>query len=258
LIGPEETGGIELRWGSAEAVVETTRAIAERRGIGGLLADGALRAARRIGNGAEKYAIHVGGEELPMHDPRLVPSAATSYKMDATPGRHTQISAWVLELSGAVPGLVEQPQPPHHYPGKGKVHMTIHNYFHVLQSAGMCMFAGLALTAEALTDSLTCVTGQQFTINDVLQRGARIAALRTGFNLREGVRNIELALPDRAVGRPPLESGPTAGRSVDVAAQVTDYLEAMGWDTQTGAPTKETLLELGLDFVAQDLYPQQP
>jgi len=253
MIGPENTGGIELCWGNAEAIVEITQAIAERRGFGAVLADGTRRAAERIGKGAEQYAMQVGGEELPMHDPRLVPGAATSYKMDATPGRHTQVSTWILELGSAVPGLVEQPQPQHHYPGKGKVHATINNYFHVGSAAGMCMFALLTLTSEALTDSLTHVTGRTFTLDDVLTRGARIAALRTAFNLREGIRNIELSMPDRAIGRPPLEEGPTAGRTVDVDAQVEDYLDAMGWDTATGVPKKETLLALGLDFVAEDL-----
>ncbi len=255
LITPDDTGGIELRWGDAEAIVRMTRAIARRTGFGAVLADGAKRAAERIGSPAERFAMHVGGEELPMHDPRRVPSAATSYKMDATPGRHTQMSAWILELGTGPPDLVEQPQPLDHYPGKGKVHMTIHNYFHVAQTAGMCMFAALTLPPAALTDSLTCVTGHRFTLDGVLTRGARIAALRTAFNLREGVRNIELELPDRAIGRPPLESGPTAGRTVDVDAQVRDYLEAMGWDPVTGVPTEQTLRKLGLDFVVNDLYP---
>jgi aldehyde:ferredoxin oxidoreductase len=253
LIGPEDTEGIELRWGSAEAIVEMTRKIARREGFGAVLTDGARRAAEQIGKGAEQYAMQVGGEELPMHDPRLVPSAATSYQMDATPGRHTQVGAWILELSGAVPGLVEEPQPQHHYQGKGKVQMTMNNYFHVLHSAGMCMFAGLALAPTALTDSLACVTGRRFTIDEVLTRGARIAAIRTAFNVREGINNIELKLPARAIGEPPLPDGPTAGRRVEVDAQIEDYLEAMGWDTKTGAPRKETLLSLNLDFVADDL-----
>jgi aldehyde:ferredoxin oxidoreductase len=255
LIGPEDTGGIELRWAGAEAIVEMTRAIARREGFGAVLADGTKRAAERIGKGAQQCAVQVGGEELPMHDPRLVPGAATSYKMDATPGRHTQISTWIFELGSGPPDLVEQPQPQHHYPGKGKVHMTIHNYFHVAQAAGMCMFAALTLKPDALTDSLTYVTGHRFTLDDVLTCGARIAALRTAFNLREGVRNIELPVPDRVLGRPPLDAGPTAGRTVELDAQVQDYLEAMGWDTKTGGPTKDTLLRLGLDFVAKDLYP---
>jgi aldehyde:ferredoxin oxidoreductase len=255
LIGLGDTGGIELRWGSAEAIVAITRAIAAREGFGAVLADGTRRAAERIGQGAERFAMHVGGEELPMHDPRLVPGAATSYKMDATPGRHTQISTWILELGTGPPGLVEQPQPQHHYPGKGKAHARINNYFHAAQSAGMCMFGLLALKPSVLTDSLTCVTGHPFTLDDVLTRGARIAALRTAFNHREGVRNLDFQLPDRVIGHPPLDSGPTAGRTVDVDSQVRDYLEAMGWDPATGAPTEATLRELGLDFVAAELYP---
>lgn len=255
LIGPEDTAGLELRWGAAGAIVELVRLIARRERFGAVLADGTKKAAQRIGKGAEQYAMHVGGEELPMHDPRLVPGAATSYKMDATPGRHTQVSSWIAELGSGPPDLVEQPQPQHHYPGKGKVHMTIHNYFHVAQAAGMCMFAALTLKPDALTDSLTYVTGHRFTLDDVLTCGARIAALRMAFNLREGIRNIELPVPDRVLGRPPLTVGPTASRTVELDAQVQDYLEAMGWDTGTGVPTKETLLTLGLDFAAKDLYP---
>src|SRR3990172_4691097 len=116
---------------------------------------------------------------------------------------------WILELGTGPPGLVEQPQPQHHYPGKGKAHRRINNYFHAAQSAGMCMFALLTLTPSVLTDSLTCVTGRPFTLDDVLTRGARIAALRTAFNHREGVRNLDFRLPDRAIGRPPPEVGPT-------------------------------------------------
>lgn len=254
LIGPQETGGLELRWGNAEAIVELTRKIATREGVGELFADGTKRAAERIGQGAEAYAIQVGGEELPMHDPRLVPSAATTYKMDATPGRHTQVSTWISELSSGPPGLVEEPQPQHHYPGKGKLHVRMNSYFHIAQCAGMCNFATLALKPDVLTDSLTHVTGHEFTLDDVLMRGERIAALRMAFNLREGIRNVDLELPDRVIGKPPLPEGKTANRTVEIDVQVQDYLEAIGWDPQTGAPTKETLKRLGLDFVNADLH----
>jgi aldehyde:ferredoxin oxidoreductase len=255
LIGPEDTGGIELRWGNTEAVVQITRAIAAGDGFGKVLADGTQRAVERIGPESAPFAINVGGEELPMHDPRLLPGAATSYKMDATPGRHTQISTWICELGAGTPGLIEQPQPQHHYKGKGQAHRRINGYFQVGQSAGMCMFALLTSKPEIVPDSLTCVTGHAFTLDDVLTCGDRIATLRTAFNHREGVRNIEIKIPDRVLGRPPLKEGPTAGRTIDIDAQVEDYLEAMGWDKTTGAPTKETLQRLGLDFVVKDLYP---
>ena len=253
LIGPADTGGVELRWGNAQAIVEITRQIGRREGFGAVLADGVRKAAERIGNGAEQYAIHVGGEELPMHDPRLVPSAATTYQIDATPGRHTQVSTWISELGAGPPDLVDQPQPQHHYPGKGKAHATVNNYFQAGQSAGMCMFILLTLEPEFVADSLTHATGRPFTPEDVQTCGARIAALRTAFNVREGIRSVDRKVPDRVLGRPPLEQGPTAGRTVDLDAQVKDYLEAMGWDPQTGVPKRETLLKLGLDFVAEDI-----
>jgi len=253
LIGPEDTGGLELRWGNARAIVELTRLIGRREGFGEVLADGVRRAAERIGKGSEQYAIHVGGEELPMHDPRLVPSAATTYKIDATPGRHTQMSTWISELGAGPPDLVEQPQPQHHYPGKGELHARMNNFFQTANSAGMCMFALLTLKPDAVPDSLTRATGRKFTLDDVLATGARIAALRTAFNLREGVRSIEREFPTRALGKPPLAAGPTAGRTVELDAQVEDYLNAMGWDPKTGVPRDQTLRELGLDFVADDL-----
>ncbi len=253
LISLEDTGGIELRWGNARAIVQLTRLIGRREGFGAVLADGVRKAAQRIGRGAEQYAVHVGGEELPMHDPRLLPGAATSYKMDATPGRHTQVSTWISELGAGPPDLIEQPQPQHHYPGKGKAHVTINNYFHVGQSAGLCMFVLLTLRPDFVTDSLTHATGHSFSLDDVLTTGARIAALRTAFNLREGIRNVELEVPRRVLGDPPLKHGPTAGRTVDLDAQVEDYLEAMGWDPKSGVPRQNTLRKLGLDFVTGDL-----
>ena len=80
---------------------------------------------------------------------------------------------------------------------------------------------------------------------------------RMAFNIREGVRNIDFALPGRMIGSPPPESGPLAGVTVDVETQLRDYLDVMGWDPRTGAPAKETLMKLGLDFVAADLYPNE-
>ncbi|NIP85721.1 MAG: aldehyde ferredoxin oxidoreductase, partial [Planctomycetales bacterium] len=84
-------------------IVAITRAIADGTGFGKVLGDGAKVAAERIGPGAQQYAMHIGGEEVPMHDPRLNPGLATSYKMDATPGRHTQMSAWTVEGEFAPP-----------------------------------------------------------------------------------------------------------------------------------------------------------
>jgi aldehyde:ferredoxin oxidoreductase len=254
IISDEDTGGIKLTWGNAEGIVAMTRAIADGTGFGKVLCDGVQKAAERIGKGAEQYAIHIGGEEVPMHDPRLNPGLATSYKMDATPGRHTQMSAWTIEGEFAPPGLYDKPFDKYTYEGKGEAHAVVSNNHHAATSAGMCMFAWCNLRPDALVDSLAYTTGHQYTLEEVQQLGARIAALRIAFNLRDGVRNVDIPVPGRVVGTPPLEAGPLQGVTVDLDTQVRDYLAAMGWDTETGVPTKETLEGLGLDFVTADLH----
>ncbi|NQT15704.1 MAG: aldehyde ferredoxin oxidoreductase family protein [Planctomycetes bacterium] len=254
IITNEDTGGIQLNWGNAEAIVAITRAMADCTGFGKVLADGAKVAAERIGKGAEQYAIHVGGEEVPMHDPRLNPGLATSYKMDATPGRHTQMGSWTVEGQFAPPGLFDRELERYSTEGKGEAYCVVGNNHHAVSAAGMCMFAWCNLTPAALTDSLSYTTGHQFTLDEVQEVGARIANLRIAFNLREGVRNVDIPMHGRLVGTPPLEAGPLAGVTVDLDTQVKDFLAAMGWDTETGVPTKDTLEGLGLDFVAADLH----
>ena len=117
------------------------------------------------------------------------------------------------------------------------------------------MFAWAILKAECVPDSLKYATGRSFTLDDVQVIGDRIATLRMAFNQREGVRNIDFHTPQRTIGSPPLESGPVAGITVDLDTQVSEYLEAIGWDTESGKPTKETLQRLGLEFAIADLHP---
>ncbi len=256
LITDDQTGGLQLNWGNADAIVEITRQIAHGTGFGKVLADGTKVAAQRIGKGAEKYAVHVAGEETPMHDPRLNPGLATSYKMDATPGRHTQMGSWTVEGQFAPPGLVDVPDDfdKYKYEGKGRIHATVSNAYHAATAAGVCMFGWVNVRPSCLTDSLTYTTGRTFTQDDVIKIGARIATLRIAFNLREGFRNVDIDLPGRMIGNPPLQSGPNAGVSIDVDVQTRDYCAAMGWDAETGVPTKDTLEDLELDFAVADLH----
>jgi aldehyde:ferredoxin oxidoreductase len=256
ILTKEDTGGLELKWGNHQAIAEVTRQIAQGEGFGGrTLADGMKVAAQRIGKGAEKCAMHIGGEELPMHDPRLNPGLATSYKMDATPGRHTQLSAWCVEGQFAPPGLIPEAVERYALEGKGRIYRIVSAHHHAASAAGMCMFSWCNLAPTALPDSLKHTTGKSYELDEIQEIGERIAALRTAFNIREGVRSIDFEVPGRVIGAPPLSAGPLQGVTVNIDAQVQDFLEAMGWDAATGTPTRETLNRLGLDFVAADLHP---
>ena len=167
-------------------------------------------------------------------------------------------SMGMLDELGCPAGLLPQEEidnfDKHDYSGKGKGHSIVMNHHHVSSAAGLCMFAWIMCKHDVLNDSLTHTTGHTFTDADIQQVGARIAALRTAFNIREGVRSIDFDTPGRSIGQPPLEDGPLAGITVDLEAQVTDFCNAMGWDPRTGIPTKETLKGLGLEKIAADLH----
>ncbi|MBA7480378.1 putative oxidoreductase YdhV [subsurface metagenome] len=255
LIAKDDLGGIELTWGNSDAMIAVLDMMANREGFGDILADGSRVAARKIGKGAEKYAMQVQGQELPMHGMRNAPGYATSYSMDATPGRHTQGGfAYVERFTGQITGLDFPEHDRYDYSGKGEWSAKLHNLFHILNSAGICMLGYLTIDFNSIPDFMNAIVGREYTLDDLVKIGERIGNLRQSFNIREGLNPREFKLPDRAIGKPPLERGPVASVTVDVETQVREYLEAMDWDINTAKPSKRKLLELGLDDVAKELY----
>jgi len=257
ILTKKDTGGLELTWGNAAAMVALTEQIAKGQGLGKLLREGSKRAAERLGKGAEACAMQVQGEELAMHDPRLSPGIASSYKLDATPARHTQFSAWAAEAGFPVTGCEDRygdwaPPKKYEYHGKAKAHRIQSALLHVINAEGVCMFGAVCIPAQAQVDFLNGAMGANYTIDDVLAIGDRIANLRVAFNLREGLKNATFKVPGRILGNPPLTGGATKGITVDLATQQKEYYAEMGW-TPDGVPKPETLQRLGLDFAAGDM-----
>ena len=253
ILSLEDTGGIDLSWGNHQDMVKLLEQIAAGEAFGKVLADGAKKAAERIGKGSEEYVMAVHGEEIPMHDPRCWPTLGVTYKMDATPGRHTQ-GGWFGEAQWCPPGMPVDPiEDRYSYSGKGPNIRLYSSFAHFVNSGGLCLFASVVMHARHFPAFFNAVMGTDYSLDDLLTIGDRIAALRVAFNLREGLRNIDFKVPPRVLGNPPLPSGATANVTVDNETQVREYLEAMGWDPQTGVPTAQTLDKLGLDFVAKDL-----
>jgi aldehyde:ferredoxin oxidoreductase len=228
ILTKKDTDGIDLKWGNHRAMIEMTEKLGKREGLGDILADGVKIAAGKIGKGSEKFAVHIDGQELGMHDPKLaspwVPMAAARYLMDATPGRH--IARF------------------------GPVSFT--NHF--VNAAGICFFGNFALS-DQLPDIFNAITGFNFSRADLLKAGERIGNLRHAFNLREGINELNRTVHPRIVGKPQLTAGPLAGVTADIEAQVYWCLGAMDWDRVTTKPSKAKLVSLGLDDVAKDLWP---
>jgi aldehyde:ferredoxin oxidoreductase len=241
--------GMELNWGDGKAVVSLVKKMAKREGIGDLLADGVWRAAQKIGKGAEQFAVHVQGQEVPAHDPRFTPGLAVTYRLDGTPGRHTQGGrAWIMGNNW----ITDDRKDKYDYTNTGNLQAKAMNMMHVVNSAGICMFSYIAYPTQFIPDCLTAVTGVKYDIDSCLETGERIANIRHLFNIREGLNPLKYTFNQRIVGRPPLKAGPMAGITLDDDLMIRDYLKAMGWDTRSTKPSTKKLEELGLsDLVAK-------
>jgi len=269
IITQKQTDGIDLTWGNHRAIVAMTEKMARREGFGDVLADGSRKAAEKIGKGAEKYAIHVHGQEPAMHDPRSTPSFATVYQSDATPGRHMQGSCGHFEM-GALENFefpqfgvkiphVERPAFKYTYTGKGKWEALFRDQSHIGNCSGACLIAdlgpGMVTPVDTIPHALSVITGWQLSPEEMLKTGDRIATIRQAINVREGLTPKDFKMPGRTIGDPPLEEGPIANITVDVNTMVTEYYEAMNWDLETGKPSTQRLLQLGLEDVAEELSP---
>jgi aldehyde:ferredoxin oxidoreductase len=251
LITKDDTDGIELNWGNAEAIVAMTQKMADRDGFGDVLADGAKIASDKIGEASKEYAVHIGGQEVPMHDAKFTPGLGPTYLLDATPARHTQGG----ELIGPGEGIDLPEIDRTVYTGRAESQRTLVNLMHVVNASGICMFGYLSMDCHSIPEFISAVTGWECTLEDLQDLGERIGTIRHAFNLREGHNPLNREVAGRAIGIPALKRGPLKGLTVDMDTLIKEFLELIEWDPETTVPSKKRLLELGLDDVAADLHP---
>jgi len=250
LISKEETDGLELRWGNSDAIIGVLKKMCLREGIGDILAEGAKRASETIGRGAEKFAMHSGGEMLAMHDPRCYPGWGATYVSDAAPGRHTRGGTAFAEHGGVneivypamgVPTKLER----YDTTDKGKYHAILAGWQHWVNTSGVCLFAVDAMPM-AFLDCMNAITGWDLDYKEIVETGKRITTLLHAFNLREGFKPENFKLPERVNGNPPMKVGGLKGVTIDSEGLKRQFYEAMGFDVVTGQIKKEAIEKLGL------------
>jgi aldehyde:ferredoxin oxidoreductase len=249
IITKQDTG-IEMKWGDPKAIIAMTEKLAKREGFGDIIADGVKKAAERLGKGSEKYAMHIGGQEVPAHDSRGGLNFAIGYGGNPTPARHTQGGEGPLP-EGALPQY-----DPTTLKGRGEPHKVGMGVTSAYNAAGICMIVigDGYMHFDQLVEAFRVITGWDITKEELVKTGWRIETMKQSFNVREGMKT-PWKYPDRMLGIPPKKVGPRAGATIDEAELCKEYYEAIGWDTKTGKPSKKALLELGLDDVAKVLWP---
>jgi len=257
IIDAGDTGGIRLEWGDHSSIVSLVEKIVRREGFGDILADGVKLASERIGKNSDRFAIHVGGQEIPAHDSRFEPSMASIYRNNATPGRHTQDAQY------CVPPKLAQLYPEADFSfsfgnkrnimqGRAKAQKILSALNHCVNSSGACLFGFLSTEVDFMPECISAVTGWDIDLEELLIIGERIGDMRLLFTLREGINPMKLSYPGIALGCPPLSDGPTEGVTVDLDILTKEFCREMHWDIETGMPSYIKLDELGLMEIARN------
>jgi aldehyde:ferredoxin oxidoreductase len=252
----EETDGIDLHFGNDKAMINVLRKIAFRDGLGDLLADGSLAAAKRIGKDTEKYAMQVKGLELPGYDVRALKAHGLGYATSYTGADHCRGYAFQEVFGVPIPWEVDR------FAIEDKGKLTIWNQdvrTSTLDCATMCAFLlDMAVPATACQNTaalMEAVTGLSFTPEEVLKVGERVNNLAKAFNVREGFTRADDTLPERLMTEP-LKAGASKGHVIsreDLDTMLDEYYSLRGWDVETGTPTRKKLTDLGLAYVADAL-----
>ncbi len=263
ILTTADTDGIALTFGNGEALIRMTEKIGKREGFGDVLADGAERAAKRIGRGAEQYVLTVKKQEIPMHEPRgkqalslayaTAPAGADHMRAPHDPvyeGFHPQ-GAHALEPMG----LCEPMKRLELSPRKVRAYTYASHWWALCSCMGVCHLAAAPIDILAITqvvNAMRAVTGWDTSLWELVKVGERSKALARAINCREGFTAKDDRLPQRL--HEAFTSGPLKGVRLDPETfqrALTLYHQMEGWDPKTGWPTFAKLAELGIEWAAK-------
>lgn len=256
----EDTDGLELTFGNADAAVKMVEKIGLREGLGDILSEGVRKAAQKIGKGSEKFAVEIKGLEIPMHEPRGKKGLGLIYAVSNRGGCHQQsMHDPDLESPNSAPEIgITNPLLRLDTSREKVIAMKkTQDYIALTNSLVICeciyWFGAVHYRPIDLVDLLKAVTGWDYTVKEYMRTGERINTLCRAFNVREGITKKDDYLPPRFFE--PLIDGPTEGQIFtieELKTMLNCYYEICGWDINTGIPKKEKLDALGLGFV--ELY----
>lgn len=248
LITKEDTQGIELDWGNHEAMIEMIHKIARRQGIGDLLAEDGVRAAQKLGMGAEKCITYCKGALKTNVDLRGTPTYTLGHAVATRGADHLRGG-----LGSAYPGM------PGEYEGIANAVFQNAYAATLADTLELCKFHTISLggemTVKDMTEVFRMATGLEVTEEAMKEITDRIYTLERAFIVREGITRKDDILTGRFMDEP-VNGGPLNGLAFDREKwdkMLDEYYDLVGWDKETGVPTRARLETLGLKDVADEL-----
>ncbi len=269
IINDTDTDGISLDWGNHESMIRLLKKICLREGIGNILADGAYKAAQTIGRDAEQYISHCKGMVFGGVDPRVLRGSALCYATGTRGGDHLRGGILVELPSANGTSALSEEEAIEKYGTADVLKPTSYNkqtaanynqdMYTIADCLEVCKFItahnGHGIVMQDMADMLCAVTGLQLSINDLRTIANRVFTLERAYLVREGIDKKDDFLEGKWT-RGPVPGGKYSGEAVDRRewdAMLERYYTTRGWDPATGIPLRETLDQLGLHDIAEDL-----
>ena len=262
VITKADTGGLELRFGDSDLMIQLLEMTAHREGIGDLLAEGTARLAERWDVVDTEYNLSVKGLEIPMHDPRVKVSvgigyAVCTYGADHMTAPHdtyfTDEGSFALESVKPL-GIYRAMNPTAITTEKVRSYILLESLWRVMDALGLCIFGFAprgAMSLELMVRCINAVTGWNASLFELMKAGERGTMMARAFNHREGFTIEKDLLPKRLFN--PKPDGPNAGSKMfeeaDFNRSLELFYEIIGCDPKTGRPHRGRLLELDLEWV---------
>lgn len=249
LLTKEDTEGLDLRFGNAEAQLGAIELIAYQKGkLGELLAQGTKEASRRLGKGSERWAMHNKGLEYPGYDLRGLKMSALGFNTSNRGGCHLRNSSYDFDLKGKVDRFEAKEE-------YASLVMDRDDMWSIVDSLMLCKFSrGVLDSYEKFVKLYNLVTGLGMTVEAMRLAGERIWNLEKAFNVREGWTERD-DYPAPRIMEDPITGGVAKGHLVteeEFRMMHRAYFRERGWSSE-GIPTKEKLRELGLDGIAEEI-----
>ena len=242
LITMQDTGGLDLRFGNADAMVEMVKKMAFRQDVGKILTDGVRQASKIIGKGSEAFALEIKGVELTGYDIRGLKTAALGYAVSRRGADHQRHGSYGPDMDGRVDRFKADKS-------RGKIVAGDEDNYAIFDSVILCKFSrGIWNGYDEIAKIYTLVTGIPYTGEEMRKTGERINNLARIYNIREGLTRADDTVPPRVMNDP-IPSGISKGSRVtqeDLNILLDGYYEARGW-TPEGIPKSEKLKELDLE-----------
>lgn len=235
VVTDADVDGIDLSWGSREALTRLPEMIAHRQGVGNILAEGARRASMSFGSAAEDLTVHVKGLELFSADPRGIKGYALMNAVNSRGGDHYRGEP-MIELTGDEALAIKRvgdPDAAHRLKEKGKGALVNYSEHLGILSDSMTICKNISccmdvVDFELAADAYSGLLGRDISASQLWDACSRISQVERDFNLREGLDPEEDTLPRRFLDHP-IPDGPAKGTRIDIKRMVRDYYKQKGW-----------------------------